>query len=305
MSDFSHVTVIANPTSRHGAGRRIAAQTAHALTARGVSFELLMGETSDATADLAGKAARTDTDALAVIGGDGTLRVVLEAAMGTGTPIGLIPAGSGNDTARNLGIPLDDVDGAIDIILAGRCRFLDLGRATFADGTTAVFATIAATGFDAAVAARAGEMSWPSGQSRYTVAALRQLPALNNHHYQVRVDDAELEEDVAFTAIANTTSYGGGLPIAPDARMDDGLFEITVALRPRHFARFAFARALARLRAGKRSDLPMVRTLRGREVELYGDPPAEVSLDGDLLGTLPAVFDVVPRATRILAPTAH
>ncbi|MGV9709845.1 YegS/Rv2252/BmrU family lipid kinase [Gordonia sp. NPDC003424] len=299
-----HVTVLANPRSRHGAGRAIATRVVAGLGARGVDVELLVGADADDAAALAGKAARSGTDVLLVVGGDGSVRLAVEAAFGTGTPIGIVPAGTGNDVARNLDIPLDDVDAAISVVIDGHTRSVDLGRVTFPDGRSVLFSTVAATGFDASVTARAIDMSWPAGQSRYTVAALRELVGLRAHHYAVRVDDVEIEDDLVFAAIGNTTSYGGGMQITPAASMTDGMLDVTIASHPSRFARMTIARVFPKVFSGRHIGHPMVRTMRGREVELYCDPKALVSVDGDLVGELPAVFEAVPEAATILVPAA-
>ncbi|MFW0783743.1 diacylglycerol kinase [Gordonia sp. CPCC 206044] len=297
-----HATVLVNPHSRHGAGQAIAEQAVDAFADRGVDIELIVGRDADHAATLTAAALAADTDALAVVGGDGTLRLAVQAAHGSGIPLGIIPAGSGNDVARNLGVPVDDVAAAVDVVVGGHRSTVDLGRVTFPDGRTELFCTIAATGFDASVTARANRMAWPKGQARYTIAALVELAGLRSRHYDVRADDQKLHGDLAFAAIGNTTSYGGGMQITPNASMTDGQLDVTVALRPARFARTTVARVFPKVFTGEHISHPMVRTMRGREIELYCDPPALVSVDGDLVGELPAVFEALPRAVTFLTP---
>ncbi|GAB92783.1 diacylglycerol kinase [Gordonia rhizosphera] len=299
-----HVTVLANPHSRHGAGLAIAHRAVDEFAAQGCDVELIIGQDAAEASDLAGKAARGDTDALVVVGGDGTLRLALEASFGTGKPLGIIPAGTGNDVARNLGIPLDDVPAAVAVIVAGHTRTIDLGRVTFPDGRSALFSTVAATGFDASVTARANEMSWPNGQARYTLAAAAELIGLKSRHYEVRVDDEKVDGDLVFAAIGNTKSYGGGMQITPGASMTDGLIDLTMAARAPHFARMTVAMVFPKVFSGRHVTHPTVSTMRGREIELYSDPTALVSIDGDLVGELPAVFEAVPHAAKVFAPVS-
>ncbi|NDZ97192.1 YegS/Rv2252/BmrU family lipid kinase [Streptomyces sp. SID6673] len=299
-----HTTVLANPHSRHGAGRAIAERAVREFEARGIDVELIIGRDAQDAAERAAKAARTDTDAIVVVGGDGSVRLALEATVDTGTPVGVIPAGTGNDVARNLGIPLDDAAAAVKVIANGHTRTVDLGRVTFPDGRSSLFATVAATGFDASVTARAIEMSWPKGQARYTIAALLELIGLRSRHYHVRVDETELDDDMVFASVGNTTSYGGGMQITPAASMVDGSLDVTLAVRPSRFARLTVAKVFPTVFSGRHVDHQMVRTLRGREIEFYCDPPALVSIDGDLVGELPATFEVVPNAAVIFAPPA-
>ncbi|KAF0971282.1 MULTISPECIES: diacylglycerol/lipid kinase family protein [Gordonia] len=301
---IEHATIVASPYARHGTGLRVAHHAADLLRAQEIEVEVIVGEDMADAADLAGKAARGDTDVLAVAGGDGTIRLAVEASIGSGKPLAVIPAGSGNDFARNLGIPLDTAE-AVKVILGGHRQPVDLGRVSFPDGRTALFATVAATGFDAAVTARAIDMRWPRGQARYTIAALLELIALRSRHYQVRVDDETVEADLIFAAIGNTTSYGGGMRITPTASVSDGLLDVTLAKNPPRLARPTLAGVFPKVFTGKHVDHPLVQTMRGSEVELYCDPPALVSVDGDLVGELPAVFEAVPHAVEVFTPAAQ
>ncbi|MBD0862822.1 YegS/Rv2252/BmrU family lipid kinase [Gordonia sp. zg691] len=299
--NIQHATLVASPYARHGTGLRVAHQAADLLRARDVEVEVIVGEDIADAADLTGKAARGDTDVLVVVGGDGTVRLTVEASIGSGKPLAVIPAGSGNDFARNLGIPLGTAE-AIEVILAGHRRPIDLGRVSFPDGQTALFSTVAATGFDAAVTARAMDIKWPRGQARYTIAAFLELIGLRSRHYQVRVDDECVESDLIFAAIGNTTSYGGGMQITPEASVSDGLLDISMAANPPRLPRWTIARVFPKVFSGKHIGHPLVTSMRGEEIELYCDPPALVSVDGDLVGALPAVFEAVPRAIEVFAP---
>ncbi|KNA91037.1 diacylglycerol kinase family protein [Gordonia sp. w5E2] len=301
-SAVGHLAIVANPTSGHGAGQRVLGAATAVLRGRGVSHEVLTADTREQSAQLAAKAAERGADAIVVVGGDGTVQTVLRAVHSNRLPLGIIPAGSGNDAARMLDIPLDDVARAVAIVLDGNTRRIDLGRASFSDGTVDLFCTIAATGFDAAVAERARDLSWPSGRALFALAALRQLPKLNRHHYQVRVDDVEVETDAAFTAIANGPTYGAGMRIAPHASADDGVFDIVMGSHPRHLPRLSLLRGLAQVLYSRVEKNPLFKDMQGREVDLYCDPPADVSLDGDIVGSLPTVFDIIPGAIDVYAP---
>lgn len=297
------VTLLVNPHARHGAAGDVAEAAIARFAACGIATEIIVGADARDAAEQAGKAAGGDTDGIVVVGGDGTIRLAVEAAFGTDKPLGIVPAGSGNDVARNLGIPCDDVIAAVDIVVTGHTRCIDLGRVTFPDGRTALFVTVAATGFDASVTARAIDMRRPKGQVRYTLAALRELVGLRSYHYDLRADDVEIDDDLVFAAIGNTTSYGGGMHITPRASMTDGLLDLTLAHHPDRFARATVARVFPKVFGGTHVDHPMVRTMRGAEIELYSDPPALVSIDGDIVGELPAVFEAVPGSTNVFAPS--
>lgn len=301
--NVEHVTVLANPTARHGAGRSVADAAASALRARGVTVDVHVGRDDTHARTQVEDAVRGGTDALVVVGGDGSVRLTVEASWRSGTPIAVIPAGSGNDVARNLGIPLGDPAAAAALVLDGQITPVDVGLVTFPEGHSALFMTVAATGFDAAVTRRANAMRWPRGQARYTLAAMRELVGLRSLHYNVRIDDDSFDSDLVFAAIGNASSYGGGMQITPDASMQDGLLHVTMARHPKRRARLTIAKVFPKVFSGKHVHHRLVYTRRGTQVELYSDPLGLVSIDGDLVGTLPAVFDIEPGGMAIFVPS--
>ncbi|MGY2062273.1 diacylglycerol kinase family protein, partial [Nocardia gipuzkoensis] len=197
-------------------------------------------------------AERTDgagLDAVVCAGGDGLVCIVLQALAGTGVPLGMIPGGTGNDLARELGVPEDDPIAAVDIVLAGKTRAIDLGVVRAAGPTAAAepqfggdalpqplyFATVAGTGFDARVTLRANRLRYPRGRLRYPLAALIELTSGLAVPYRIELrgvpgqsDPVLLETDAIMVAVGNTRSYGGGMQICPDAIIDDGLLDLTV-----------------------------------------------------------------------------
>lgn len=304
MVDINRVALLVNPHARNGLGRAVAARAEQALTARGVIVDVLTGIDAADAERLARRACeRDDVDALVVVGGDGSIRLALDAAIEAGgtTPVGVVPAGSGNDLARALQIPIDDVPGAVEVIVAGGTSRVDLARVMLGDGFATTFVTVAATGFDADVTARAVEMQWPRGQARYTLAAARELVGLQSRRYRIVVDGEEkLDADIVFAAVGNTQSYGGGMRITPGASLTDGLLDVTAAARSARFGRLTLARLFPRVYSGTHVDHDLVTTLRGRRIEISSEPAALVSVDGDVIGSLPAVFEAVPGAVSVL-----
>ncbi len=127
------------------------------------------------------------TDAVAVAGGDGTVHLALEELAGTDVPLGIIPSGTGNDTATALGLRELDADAAADAIVAGVTRRIDLARVTRSDGSSAYYGSVLASGFDSLANDRANAMSWPRGGSRYTIALLAdRVPDAQGHSVRGR-----------------------------------------------------------------------------------------------------------------------
>ncbi|MFT3901518.1 MAG: YegS/Rv2252/BmrU family lipid kinase [Gordonia sp. (in: high G+C Gram-positive bacteria)] len=302
---LSSVTVLANPQARKGTGLAIADDVARLLIDRGITARVVAGkDLPDAQRVAAEAVADPSVDAIVAVGGDGSIRLALEAAAGSTTPVGIIPAGTGNDLARALGVPLGDLPGAVDVIATGAAKAIDLGRVRLDDtGETTLFVTVAATGFDADVTKRAVTMRWPRGQSRYLVAALAEVASLTTRRFTVRVDGETLADgEVLFTAIGNTRSYGGGMLITPDADVHDGRLDVTVATKDPGVGRATLLRLLPTVFSGKHVEHELVRTGRGKVVEVSSDPAALVSVDGDLIGHLPATFDVLESAVSVLMP---
>lgn len=303
------VAILANPLARKGTGLAIAAEAKTLLEKRGVHVEVLAGtDLADAQRLAAGAVADDSVEALVAVGGDGTIRLVLEAASGSTTPVGIIPAGTGNDLARTLRVPTGDITSAVDIIVDGQMRAMDLGRVRFgldtdAQRDEALFVTVVATGFDADVTDRANKMSWPRGQARYLVAAIAEIAKLRARHFTVHVDGEPLVDgDALFAAIGNTKSYGGGMLITPNADIHDGLLDVTVATMAPSVGRMTLLRLLPTVFRGTHVEHHLVHTGRGAAVTVASDPPALVSVDGDLVGHLPATFDTLPGAAHILMP---
>lgn len=301
------LAVLANPLARRGTGLAIAAEVERLVRSHGIEVTVLVGADLADAHRLADQAvANEEIDALVAVGGDGTMRLALEAAAGSPTPVGIVPAGTGNDLARTVGIPLNDLPGAVAIIAAGRSEAIDLGRVRLsgADGQREVlFVTVAATGFDADVTDRANRLRWPRGKARYLVAAIVEVARLRPRRFTVRVDGTTITDgDVIFTAIGNTRSYGGGMLITPSADVHDGELDVTVATMAPGFSRMTMLRLMPTVFSGRHVDLEMVRTARGTTIEVTSDPPALVSVDGDLVGRLPATFDTLPGVAHVLVP---
>ncbi|WP_280372664.1 diacylglycerol kinase family protein, partial [Nocardia abscessus] len=241
MTEYSparRLTVVTNP---HGRGGDAASAAIARLRAGGAEITEVcapsVAETVRQVRDSVAGEARPD--AVVCVGGDGLINVTLPAVAETGVALGMVPAGTGNDLARELGVPTDDPVAAAAVVLGGRTRTIDLGRIE-SSGPPMWFATVTGTGFDARVTLRANAMRWPKGRLRYTVAALAEISGRFTVPYRVELVGAVtegltdpgagslLETEAVMVAVGNTRTYGGGMLICPDAIMDDGLLDLTV-----------------------------------------------------------------------------
>lgn len=296
---ISRVTVLTNPASGHGNARHIAERAIAQLQRRGIDVVALVGRDAGHARQLLREALDAGTDALAVVGGDGVIALALqELALGE-VPLAIVPAGTGNDHAREFGIPRADPEAAADLVLDGRQGSIDLGRIDAADGTRRWFGTVVATGFDSLVSDRANRMRWPRGRLRYNLAMLAELSRLRLLPFRLSFDGGDpLEVDLTMTAIGNTRSYGGGMLICPHADPTDGLLDITMVSSA---SRTRLIRLFPTVFRGTHVDLDAVSTARAATVAVEC-PGINAYADGDFAGPLPAEISVARAALRILLP---
>lgn len=276
-----------------GRGRGARAREAVLPRLRRAGFEVLdlVGRDEDDARELARTACASDVETLVAVGGDGTVHLALQHVARTGTTLGIVPAGTGNDLARELGLPRDPA-AAADRVVAGRARSLDLARV----GERYV-ATVVACGFDALVAERADAMTWPRGPARYAVATAAELRGLRPRRYTLDLDGRVHVVEGVLAAVGNTSSFGGGLRITEGARTDDGLLDVVVV---RSLTRRGLVRAFPRLYRGTHTDHPAYEHHRVRTVTVAAAGITAYA-DGEPIGPLPLTVTAVPAGLRVLA----
>jgi len=297
--EIGKVTALTNPASGHGAALHAAQIAIARLQHRGIEVVEIIGDDAQDARYLAGAAVERGTDALMVTGGDGVVSNALQVLAGTDVPLGIIPAGTGNDHAREFGIPTKDPEAAADIVVDGWTETIDLGRIRDDKGGEKWFGTVAAAGFDSLVTDRANRMSWPHGRLRYYIAMLAELSQLRMLPFRMVLDGTrEIDSDITLAAFGNTRSYGGGLLICPDADPSDGLLDITMA----HSAsRTKLVRLFPTVMKGTHVNLDEVSTARAKSIHVEC-PGINVYADGDFACALPAEISAVPAALQILRP---
>jgi diacylglycerol kinase (ATP) len=294
--------VAINPNAAFGRHHSAGATVTEAFAAAGhtvievrqPNFELLRREVEREVRDVDDPSRA----ALIVVGGDGMVSLGVNAVAETGIPFGVVPVGTGNDAARNIGMPLGDAAGSAQQLLDALERgaqAVDAAKVTHGPHTTWVFGALSA-GFDAAVNERANFMTWPNNQNKYTIAVVRELLSFQAPHYRVQVDGHEREFEAMLVAVANHTSIGGGMKITPDAVMDDGLFDMLVVDR---MSKARFLRVFPKVFRGEHTQLPEVHIERVRRVRVEADDVVAYA-DGERVGPLPVELEVVPGAVRLL-----
>ncbi|MER6689698.1 diacylglycerol kinase [Streptomyces minutiscleroticus] len=294
----SEISLFVNPAAGRGRGARAARSAAAVLRDAGFSVRTVLGTGPADALRRARAAVAAGTGALVAVGGDGMAHLALQAVAGTRTPLGLVAAGTGNDFARALGLPLRDpaaagraVAGALE---EARLRDVDLGRA---GGTW--FGTVLASGFDSRVNDRGNRMRWPAGRLRYDLAMLAELVALRPLRYRIALDGGAVREvEATLVAVGNTSSYGGGMRICAGADPGDGLFDVTVVGA---CGRATLLKVFPRVYRGTHLDHPVVSVHRAARIELAAEGVTGYA-DGEPLGPLPLTAACVPGAVRIAGP---
>ncbi|WP_285035910.1 diacylglycerol kinase family protein [Plantibacter sp. ME-Dv--P-095] len=293
------IGVAINPSASFGATRAVGPMVLDALHTAGHRTVHLQEDDVEGLRVSVRAAIDTGLDALVVVGGDGMVSLAVEAVRDSGLPFGVVPSGTGNDIARGLGIPLDDPAAAIDLLVRAldrEPRTIDAGTARVGDRTTWFVGAVSA-GFDALVNERANRMRRPRGRSRYTIAILRELIALRPRRYDLVVDGVAESVEAVLLAVANNTSIGGGMLIAPQADLADGRFDLFVVAP---VSRSRFLRLFPKVFSGAHTELDIVRLSRVRSVSI-GAADISAYADGERIGPLPVVVEVVPGALRVLA----
>jgi diacylglycerol kinase (ATP) len=293
------IRLVVNPSAGKGRALELLPHVAGTLRDGGANLEILLSR-DFAEAQVMIRAAIQDrVDVLAVMGGDGMMHLGVNTAAvahlsgGSQTTLGLIPAGTGNDLCRGIGLDPQDAVAAAAVIADGHHRAIDLAQV----GARYV-GTALATGFDALVNRRANEMSWPKGSARYAVAVMAELRVFSPLHYRLTLDGEVREQEAMLVAIGNTSSYGGGMLICPTADPYDGMLDVTI-IHP--VGRLKLLRLFPEMYSGKFVRDPAIELLRVREVTVEG--PGLVGFgDGELIGAAPLHVCCVPRALPVFSP---
>lgn len=293
------VRVVLNPV----AGRTARFPCVVEELARLPGAELVRTRWPGHAAELAREAAGDECRALVAGGGDGTIHEVVQGLAAAGAcdriRLGLVPLGTGNDLARALGLP-DDPHDAVTVLRASPERRIDLVAAETA-GRASTVVNFALGGFAGDIArhvTRERRRLW--GGLVYIRGALAGLGELRAYRTHLVLDGEPLpEERLLAVIVANGQKLGHGLPVAPEARIDDGLLDV-VAVRADRPSRVPLT--VARVLAGRHLGAPGVLWRRARRVEVHADPAMPFNADGQPLGPGPARFRVRPGALRVAAP---
>jgi len=239
---------------------------------------------------------------LVVIGGDGTVNEVANGVAGTEAELAVLPCGTGQDFGRTHGLPTR-FDEAVRVALGGETRTIDLGRVELESGTSRFFANVGSAGMSGAVARRANTMTKAfGGRATFFYALTREFLAWQNTRVVVELDDGvQREGPMHDVIVANGNWHGGGMKLAPDARQDDGVFDVVLI---GDVTKLDFLTTAPKLYSGRYLSHPKVELLQSSSVAIRASEPLPLEVDGEPVGATPARFEVVPSALRLRVPAA-
>ena len=284
--------LIVNPSAGGGRALKVLAEAERELDARRMVFRVERTRSPEHGIDIA-------LDALdareipVVMSGDGLVGAIGGAMAGSNSPLGLIPAGRGNDLARSLGIPTDPAE-AVRCLDEGNVRSIDVGEA---NGRR--FLGIASFGFDSEANRIANEAKLFKGTMVYAYAALRALAGWKPARFSLVENGVQKRFSGYTVAIANNSYYGGGMKVAPRADLSDGKLDVVVI---NEIGKFRFLMNLPKVFKGTHVDEDEVETWKVSTIEVKASRPFTIYADGDPLTELPARLRVLPSALEMIVP---
>jgi diacylglycerol kinase (ATP) len=296
--------ILANPTAGGGRGREALPRLKAFALKTPWSAEFRSAESSAEFAQIAREEAAAGRERIFALGGDGTFQALLNAVAGnTNISIGVLPAGGGNDLASALGLPPDPVRAAEMILARGEAVLLDAARARTADGAERLYMGGGGVGLDAEAALFAsGVYRRMRGRSRYLLSAIRALGVFRGMRVRVSLEGCEktsLQGIALVLGILNTPSYGGGLRLAPEARLEDGWLDLVLL---ENLTMFEIAGILPRMAVSGELRTHRIQRHCVTRARIETDQPCAFHADGEIVGMTPVEIAVVPRAMRVWRP---
>jgi YegS/Rv2252/BmrU family lipid kinase len=284
------VCVIANPSAGGGRTAQALPGVESALRRHGISFRVERTHSIEHARELARDTVAAG-EVAAAMGGDGLVGAVAGELRGTDGVLAVLPGGRGNDFARKLGVSADPV-AACDVIARGVAHAIDV-----ADIEGRAFLGIASAGLDSDAGDIANATRLKLGRLVYLYATLRALRAWKPAHWEVVIDGDPHSFTGYSVAVANSGVFGGGMYLAPDAVLDDGLLDVVLV---HDVSKRIYLNNLPKVFTGAHVRAPGLEFLRGREIAFHADRPFPVQADGDPIAQLPATVRVQPGALRVL-----
>jgi diacylglycerol kinase (ATP) len=291
--------VIVNPQANRGRAALVGEQVFEAFAKAGIAaINLSATSALEAKKKAEELISLQEISALIAVGGDGTSQLCAGIAVPNQISLGIVPAGSGNDQARELNIDLHDTQAAVKNIVDSldTPRRVDAMKVSVSGKEIWSIGSISA-GFDALCATRANSLRWPKGPNSYIAALLLELPSFNAIEYHLDVDGEKRVIEAMLCGVANAKSFGGGMMISPNSEITDGELEVFILHK---VSRARLLRIFPTVYKGKHLRFPEVEIFKAKSVKISNDN-YPVTCDGELVGNAPFSAEVHPGALRLLS----
>lgn len=297
--EIKRIAMVVNPNASKGKVMEAAEDALETFVKGGVDVVQMSGATPEAGRELVHKAVHQDNyDALVVCGGDGLISMALQEQANTDMPMGIIPAGTGNDHAREYNISRHAARAA-EIIMDGYATRTDLGIMRSDRGEERYFGTIACVGYDSLTSDRTNSIPYPTGRSRYVLAGVIEWARFQQRESNIYVDgELVFSGMVAMATIGNTRSYGCGMEVCPRADHHDGLLDLSLLT---NFDRRKMLLNMGYVNAGTWWKLKDASMYRGKKIRIEM-PGLTAYADGDPFFETPIECEVVPNAGYYIVP---
>ncbi|MBS3740063.1 diacylglycerol kinase family lipid kinase [Candidatus Bipolaricaulota bacterium] len=287
------IKFVLNPVAGRGNSLKILPRVKERLEQEGVQYEILKTKYPGNGAELARRLEKSG-DIIAAIGGDGTVREVINGVRSPETPIGIIPAGMGNDLARSLGIPSEASKATQNLLNLNTSR-VDLGS------ERGKLFNVMGVGFPAEVVGTINRYKngFIKGSVIYLLGLLHSLTKLETYDLRLETDGEirDLQANAVF--VANSKFTGGGIKLIPHAGLTDGLLDVAVISEA---GRTELVLALKRAYQGRHVDHPKIEFMRAKSIRIEAKSNLPKMFDGELEGVTPAELEIAPRARTIIVP---
>ena len=290
--------IIVNPKANRGKAAIIGEQVFEAFAKAGIAVINLSAATAIEAKKKAEELIRLqEISALVAVGGDGTTQLCAGIAVPNQIPLGIVPAGSGNDQARELNINLTNIPAAVKNILDSldSPKRVDAMKVSVSGKEIWSIGSISA-GFDALCATRANSLRWPKGSNSYIAALLLELPSFKAIEYHLDVDGEKRVIEAMLCGVANVKNFGGGMMISPNSDITDGQLEVFILHK---VSRARLLRIFPTVYKGKHLRFPEVEIFKAKSIKISNDN-YPVTCDGELVGKAPFSTEVHPGALRLL-----
>lgn len=295
--------VIINPAAGNGAGRVEGEKAIYELQRESEVLDLT-GESLAESESNAHEAIKNQViDGLVVVGGDGMTHLGVNLCAEADIPLGIVAAGTGNDAARALGLPIGDAIAGARVVInnLNQPRSVDLVKAESTMGSFWYFGSLSVD-FVALVNQRANGWKWPKGPTRYRWAMFAELAQFKPGKYSAVIDGVEKEFEAMLCSIGNSPFFGGGMKIAPMAKIDDGFLDILIVNK---ISRFELLKVFPKVYTGEHITHPAVEFIRAKEITLALNTPMPAFSDGEPVGSAPVKTQIMPGALRVYATSAR